>query len=189
MIEDISEEELNKLREDTTIDGVIKLKNIEESAIDEYFNYIWTTYHQMQNGRKDILKNLKQAKLRISLLNFIMKITNDEDIHKELEILLNCIKNNIDIIKSEKELINLVYIAIEKLQRYRIVDANEEIYNILDLLNEKNIILFDSVSDAIGNLATRINGISITTKDVSKQIEDTDTQINTSVLNLGLKKS
>ena len=196
--EEFSVEELTQAIKDymnrtDSVENIIKEKKEERGLSNKSFECVWDGYKTVNNSVRTEIFVFKKAALKVALLatyTSIMKSINRGNASDELFGLYSNICSRIDELKSEKELLTLIKIAVKELEKYNAYECNYDITMLLAMLNDKNSLMYDILSEDINSLAIRMKGISyMTNNNKRKELHDLNESIDYKVKELKLKQS
>ena len=196
--EEFSVEELTQAIKDymnrtDSVEDIIKEKKEERELSNKSFECVWDGYKTVNNSVRTEIFVFKKAALKVALLatyTSIMKSISRGNASDELFGLYSNICSRIDELKSEKELLTLIKIAVKELEKYNAYECNYDITMLLAMLNDKNSLMYDILSEDINSLAIRMKGISyMTNNNKRKELHDLNESIDYKVKELKLKQS
>ena len=136
----INDEELRAAIQESlrcrSIEEALIEKEEEDKLFDESFDVLWTNYHSVSDIRRNAIRNLNRAKIRMIVLNFITAIINN-NASEEVFNIIEIINNGTKELKDEKELLIRINNALEKLQAHRVSACNYDLCELLSFLYDK----------------------------------------------------
>lgn len=187
--EEIAEAVKSALTSTYTIDELIQEKREEQALINLNFDVTSGNLKQVNNNRKTLIKRIINARNITVLATFLIQII-DNNVYYEIERLTKNINNNVNKLKSEKELLITLKKSLQELKKYNSCDCNYDINELLVLLNDKNGLIYDIVIDEIKNTSTRIKGFDIISSTANEEkLKDLENDINNVTLKLGINKN
>ena len=196
--EEFSVEELTQAIKDymnrtDSVEDIIKEKKEERELSNKSFECVWDGYKTVNNSVRTEIFVFRKAAFKVLFLatyTSILQSINRSNASDELYNLYKNICSRIDELKSEKELLTLIKIAVKELEKYNAYECNYDITMLLAMLNDKNSLMYDILSEDINSLAIRMKGISyMTNNNKRKELHDLNESIDYKVKELKLKKS
>ena len=196
--EEFSVEELTQAIKDymnrtDSVEDIIKEKKEERELSNKSFECVWDGYKTVNNSVRTEIFVFRKAAFKVLFLatyTSILQSINRSNASDELYNLYKNICSRIDELKSEKELLTLIKIAVKELEKYNAYECNYDITMLLAMLNDKNSLMYDILSEDINSLAIRMKGISyMTNNNKRKELHDLNESIDYKVKELKLKQS
>ncbi len=196
--EEFSVEELTQAIKDymnrtDSVENIIKEKKEERELSNKSFECVWDGYKTVNNSVRTEIFVFRKAAFKVLFLatyTSILQSINRSNASDELYNLYKNICSRIDELKSEKELLTLIKIAVKELEKYNAYECNYDITMLLAMLNDKNSLMYDILSEDINSLAIRMKGISyMTNNNKRKELHDLNESIDYKVKELKLKQS
>ena len=174
--------------ESHTVEEALKIKEEQDSVVEESFDVTWQNYNAVTTLRREILKNLSIVKFRMVFLKLLSSIVNYNALG-ELNYLSDRITESSLEIKEQKKLLELIHTTIVKLQSHDVIECNYDICELLSNIYDKDELLFNNLVKEMEISSAYIKGINVTYPDDSKKtLDELNKNIESSIMTLGLNQ-
>lgn len=172
--------------ESHTVEEALKIKEEQDSVVEESFDVTWQNYNAVTTLRREILKNLSIVKFRMVFLKLLSSIVNYNALG-ELNYLSDRITESSLEIKEQKKLLELIHTTIVKLQSHDVIECNYDICELLSNIYDKDELLFNNLVKEMEMSSAAIKGINITYPDSPHEsVDKLDKDIDDGIKKLGL---
>ena len=183
----LKNEVINQMNTTFSIDEALEINDVRIKNIKENFKQTWENYHIVDDTRKNYVNKINITRFQMFFSFFLSSLINN-DIGLEVDSLINKLKSSSLEINKQKEILILIKKALKKLEKNLVVDCNYDICELLELLYQKENILFNQVIHYIKISSAKISRINIIPSDKNiKDLDDINELIDMYVLKLGLK--
>ena len=140
----LKNEVINQMNTTFSIDEALEINDVRIKNIKENFKQTWENYHIVDDTRKNYVNKINITRFQMFFSFFLSSLINN-DIGLEVDSLINKLKSSSLEINKQKEILILIKKALKKLEKNLVVDCNYDICELLELLYQKENILFNQV--------------------------------------------
>lgn len=173
--------------EELTIDEAIENKQKELEKIENSFNDLWNSFHEVKSNQKSSLRLYRYSKI-YSLTNMLLaRLKRDDTLIEAAECDNTGLKTAINKLQREKELFDMIELRICQLQLHEIDEFNEYIQVLLAMIQLRNDIIHKELCEMINTSTMQVKQINyFSGKDYHEELKSIEESITSSVKILGL---